>query len=230
MYIKYNPSQPRVPRGNPTGGQWTDDTAYGGDGAPYRVTNHGSGHIVITDQYGNQQEINDPPLENVYLFESLVPATRVGRMLKPFAPARRKPFKPIKLPQPLSRRADQRISSRRQEKLALRTLKEKGWINADGYIEGTNGIKLGEHKTNLKWLNRIEKRGRTPQDVIETIKYGERYRVPNKVNPENTATLYRSQRTGKYTIIDDMKNEVLHLSEKGYSLPDGARLLSHKKL
>lgn len=33
----YNPSQPRVTKGDPGGGQWSDDPSYGGNGVPYRV-------------------------------------------------------------------------------------------------------------------------------------------------------------------------------------------------
>lgn len=57
---KYNPDQPRVPVGDPDGGQWTSGGGGGGDG--------GSGGGGSEADYG----IHDPPLESVYPVEVLL--------------------------------------------------------------------------------------------------------------------------------------------------------------
>lgn len=40
---------------------------------------------------------------------------------------------------------------------------------------------LGAHKTPKRWAKQPEERNWTPDDITETIKYGRRYKAPNKV-------------------------------------------------
>jgi len=49
---------------------------------------------------------------------------------------------------------------------------------------------LGRHKSEKRWANQIENRNWTPEEIRETIKNGEKFPAPNKINPENAATRY----------------------------------------
>lgn len=65
---KYSPNQPRVPRGNPDGGQWTEGAGggSGGDGSDHRKP----GKPGRTPRAGNDRPINDPPIRPVYPIET----------------------------------------------------------------------------------------------------------------------------------------------------------------
>jgi len=68
-FHKYNPdwqNQPRVPAGQPHGGQWTDGDGGGGDA--------GGGPKP-------EDEIDDPPLEPVYPELLILPFLRTGRLI-----------------------------------------------------------------------------------------------------------------------------------------------------
>jgi HK97 family phage prohead protease len=71
---KYNPRQPRVPRGNADGGQWTDDMAFGGDGVPHRPANR---KPPLTNQ--ELALARRDAITPVYPLEVLAPALRANR-------------------------------------------------------------------------------------------------------------------------------------------------------
>jgi|GEM_PF-770695 len=53
----YDPNQPRVPRGVPIGGEWTDDPAYGGDGRPGNGGQRGEPAPDGVEDYHNVRDI-----------------------------------------------------------------------------------------------------------------------------------------------------------------------------
>ena len=73
---------------------------------------------------------------------------------------------------------------------------------------------LGKFKKPQKWARQIEERGWTPQEITNTIKYGLRYRAPNKVNPGNTASLY--EWGSNYLVQDNQTREILHLGDSKF--------------
>lgn len=73
VFLKANPdwqSQPRVPAGDPNGGQWTNGGGNGGGVGGSRSRNADNLQERI-DTYA-EQNIYDPPLERVYLAEILI--------------------------------------------------------------------------------------------------------------------------------------------------------------
>ncbi len=76
--------------------------------------------------------------------------------------------------------------------------------------------KFGTHKKEKYWAKYLTKRNWTPEEIDETLAHGKRYRAPNKVNKQNTATRYENKRTGKYLVIDDKTKEILHLGKADY--------------
>ena len=61
--------------------------------------------------------------------------------------------------------------------------------------------------------NQLESRDWTPEQITNTIKKGEKFPAPNKVNPENTATRYQMPGTNRFVVVDDATKEVLQVSE-----------------
>ncbi len=77
--------------------------------------------------------------------------------------------------------------------------------------------RLGDHKTTVKWRNRLENGDWTPDKITRTIRYGKPYRAPNKPNPSRTATGYELD--GNYIVVDDVTKEIIQVGEPGY-IPD----------
>lgn len=77
---------------------------------------------------------------------------------------------------------------------------------------------LGAHKTPKRWAKQLEERNWTPDDITETIKYGRRYKAPNKVresaDPRATATRY--EYNGRYVVRDDQTGEILQVSDTNF--------------
>ena len=74
--------------------------------------------------------------------------------------------------------------------------------------------KLGGHKSQAKWANRIEKGKWTPDDITEKIRRGEPHPAPNNVNPGNGATRY--QLGNRFIVRDNVTKEILQLGAPGY--------------
>mgnify|MGYP002408714809 FL=1 len=70
---------------------------------------------------------------------------------------------------------------------------------------------MGKHKSETRWGNQLRNRGWNPEQITETIKRGEQYLAPNKVNPGNTATRYEYK--GRFVVQDDQTKEILQVSE-----------------
>lgn len=71
--------------------------------------------------------------------------------------------------------------------------------------------RLGSHKSDTGWANRMRDRGWTNDTITEAIAYGRRFPAPNKVRPQGTATRYVHPRTGKSVVVDDQTYDVLHI-------------------
>lgn len=79
--------------------------------------------------------------------------------------------------------------------------------------DASKNWQLGSHKSPAKWSNRLEKGNWTPEKISRTIKDGEPYDAPNKVNPPNGATGYE---LGKDFIVrDDETGDILQVSRPG---------------
>jgi hypothetical protein len=72
--------------------------------------------------------------------------------------------------------------------------------------------RLRDHKSSTTWGNQLRNRDWTPEQITETIKYGQRYPSPNKVNPTNSATRY--QYKDHFVVRDDKTKEILQISNK----------------
>ena len=73
---------------------------------------------------------------------------------------------------------------------------------------------LGQHKSAIRWGNQLKKRDWTPEQITQTIKRGKKYKAPNKVNPENTATRY--EHNDRFVVQDDKTKEILQISDKNF--------------
>jgi len=72
--------------------------------------------------------------------------------------------------------------------------------------------KFGKHKSETKWNNQKQKRGWTNDKITDTIKDGEQFPAPNKVNPGNGATRYQTK-DGRYVVRDNVTKEILQVSD-----------------
>jgi len=78
---------------------------------------------------------------------------------------------------------------------------------------------FGGHKSELQWSNRMQSRGWTNKEIVETIRNGKPFPAQNKVNPGNGATRYENPETGKFLVVDDVTNELIQVSRKGDFFP-----------
>lgn len=75
---------------------------------------------------------------------------------------------------------------------------------------------FGGHKNQQKWLNQMEQRGWTKEEITETIKTGERFPATNRVTPTNEATRFLHPTSGKSVIVDNVTKELLHIGKVGF--------------
>lgn len=75
----------------------------------------------------------------------------------------------------------------------------------------------GSHKSMQKWINQMQKRGWTPEQITEAIEGKLSFPSPNLVNPANTATRYVHPATGRYVVVDDVTNELLQVGGRGFA-------------
>jgi len=200
----YNPAQPRVPRGNADGGQWTDS---------------GAGTFTYTSRSGRTQTITDAPLERVYPLESLIPAVRANRAARQLLALLRRPRRlpmPSGNPEPSTRPSERRISAQRQERLAQKELKKLRWIDENGEITGAGNTKLGSHKSAIQWLNDIRAGKWSQKKLIYIKKSGTPKVVNNRINKANRAVQYQDRITGQFWVEDTKTNEVIQLGKVGY--------------
>jgi len=238
LETKYRDDQPRVPRGNPAGGQWTDDPAHGGDGIPSRtlsrIINHGEGRVTVIGRDGARQDINDPPLQSVYPFETvMIPAARrMQRVVRITAQGARaitnataerirrqlglrgqaQPQRPLKRPKPLARNAERRVSVQRQERLAEKELERSGFRDP----ERMKALRLGDHKSSATWRNQLEKGGWTPEEINRVKDSGQTSIVGDNFGTNRILRQYFDRNTGKYFVEDPAKGEIIHISRPGY--------------
>jgi len=64
-------------------------------------------------------------------------------------------------------------------------------------------------KSTQKWLNQMNKRGWTPEQVEEAIAGGRSFPASNRINPENGATRYVHPQNGRSIVIDSKTGEVI---------------------
>lgn len=159
----FNPSQPRIPRGLPNGGQWVGYNGhppYGYEANPY---------------YEPTGATEPPSAESIIAAGTFAISIAFG----PPAVARW---------------------------LIAQSLRRTAW-------------KLGSHKSNLKWKNRIEKRKWTADQITNTLKTGKRTKATNKVNKGNRAIMYTNPKTGKFLVRDEVTKEILQISDDNFIPP-----------
>ena len=87
--------------------------------------------------------------------------------------------------------------------------------------------KRGKHKSDTKWENQIKDRGWTDEKITDTIKNGDEFPAPNKVNPSNGATRYQTK-DGRFVVRDNKTKEILQISGDGFR-PNTIEQCSEKK-
>ena len=204
--LKFSPDQPRVPAGNPDGGQWV---SVGGLirrflsllarlGLLNDLSAEEQAHIAATmaslsaedraqlfAELGSARQLQPDALENH--MEDLISALLLGTAGE-VAAAVRTAIQGLRS----SRAAD----------------------NGDGgRSEIAEQWTLSSSKTKTKWDNQLRDRDWTAEQITDTIKNGEEFSAPNKVHPENTATRYHMPGTNRFVVVDDVTKEVLQVSE-----------------
>ena len=66
-------------------------------------------------------------------------------------------------------------------------------------------------KSAQKWLNQMNDRGWTPEQIEEAVVGGESFPADNRINPGNGAIRYVHPSTGRSIIIDAKTNEIIQL-------------------
>lgn len=59
-------------------------------------------------------------------------------------------------------------------------------------------------------------RGWTPEQITEAIRNGQQFPAVNNVNPSNAATRYVHPTTKRSVVVDNVKNEVIHVGGDGF--------------
>lgn len=159
---KYDPNQPRAPRGSSNGGQWVSN---GGGSGSSAGEAHEEGHKPHrVEQIKPRKEprvgpgaatIPDIDWSEEGLEHFLEGADAVADILD-------------KIPLPDAKPAA----------AALRVPGKVRWM-------------FGRHKSVVKWENRMRKGEWTKRNITATIAKGKTYDAPNKVNPGNGATRYQ---------------------------------------
>lgn len=75
---------------------------------------------------------------------------------------------------------------------------------------------FGNHKNEQKWLNQMQQRGWTKEEITEAIKNGESFPATNNVNAANGATRFVHPTNGKSVVIDNVTKELLHIGKAGF--------------
>lgn len=73
---------------------------------------------------------------------------------------------------------------------------------------------LGKHKSEIRWGNQIKNRDWTPEQITDTIKYGEKHLAPNNVHPGNKAIRYEYK--GRFIVRDEKTKEILQISRPDF--------------
>jgi hypothetical protein len=74
--------------------------------------------------------------------------------------------------------------------------------------------KLGSHKSEVKWANRLEPSNWTPSKISNVIKKGKRVSTYNAVNKTNPASRY--ELSDDFLVVDDVTNEILAVSRPNH--------------
>ena len=71
-------------------------------------------------------------------------------------------------------------------------------------------------KSAQKWLNQMNDRGWTPEQIEEALNSGQRIPESQRVDPSHAASRYIHPRTGRSVTIDDVTGQVIQLGEDGF--------------
>lgn len=233
---QYNPNQPRVPRGNSEGGQWTSG---------------GGGQGIMAETPKPEGGIDEKPLPPEDLGLGNVLAGVLGKVI---AHALKLPedspitqlltgvalstlgvpsgSKPAKIP-PLSvvgNNLDDNNDGPIDPVYPVEWLLGLGGLFRvfgaigdalggmfGGTAESDTAWTLGEHKSPTTWNNQMQSRGWTNEDITTTIQNGKPYPAPNNLPGRGTATRY--EYNGKYLVRDDQTKEILQLGDKNFYRP-----------
>ncbi|MBM3602245.1 MAG: hypothetical protein FJX22_00470, partial [Alphaproteobacteria bacterium] len=201
--LKFNPDQPRVPAGNPDGGQWTSVEGL------FRLFREALAKLGYLDDlnYVDQEKIRAAMAsiteeERSQLFAAL----RNSGSLQPDAWENHMQDMLSALLLGGTGRGIQAVRTAIQ---GLRSLRS---VDA-GRNEIAEQWTLSGSKTKTRWENQLRDRDWTAEQITDTIKNGKEFVAPNKVNPANTATRYHMPGTNRFVVVDDVTKEVLQVSK-----------------
>ncbi len=214
---KYSSDQPRVPDGNPDGGQWTYVAGYAQGhsstqrdfdsflrGKPrnetvlaqYRPRSAGSIEEEFPEATFGQQARLAAAEANARAAISRLQQLDPNFQLSPSLTATRSIEGAIAAAEAHAREAEVRLAE----------------INANRNLNEPQGEwTFGSHKSEQKWINRMQERSWTREQIDDAIKYGRQSPAENKIRPKNGATAYINPMTGRRVVIDNITREVLHI-------------------
>lgn len=76
--------------------------------------------------------------------------------------------------------------------------------------------KYGTNKSPQKWVNQMQQRGWSEQQITEAITSGEKFAAENLVNKGNSATRYVHPKSGQSVVQDNVTKEIIHVGGKNF--------------
>ncbi len=84
------------------------------------------------------------------------------------------------------------------------------WVHSRRDVEWN----LGKFKSAQRWANQLKDHDWSPEQIEETLKYGKKFRAPNKINPGNKATRY--EYNGRFIVRDEKTKDILQISDRNF--------------
>lgn len=75
---------------------------------------------------------------------------------------------------------------------------------------------FGKNHSMQQWMNKMDKRGWTEQQISEALQASQQFTAQNLVNPGNPATRFVHPLTGRSVVIDEVTREIIHIGGDGF--------------
>jgi len=82
--------------------------------------------------------------------------------------------------------------------------------------KGPPSWRLGSNHSTQEWKHKMVQRGWTSDQITEAIQTGTQFPAVNNVNPANSATRYVHPTTGRFVVVDNVFDEVIHVGGDGF--------------